>query len=693
MTARCVMVLGTSSGAGKSWIATALCRHYANQGLKVAPFKAQNMSNNARVVAGADGAVSPSEAGDGGGGHPAAGPLPRRGAAPSGLRAAAPGSPARAWTARRGAGSDSSAACKASAPCAAGERGGHILGEIGSAQYFQALAARAVPDVRMNPLLLKPEADTRSQVVLLGQVDRELSALPWRGRSERVWPQIAAALDALRAENDVVVIEGAGSPAEINLTASDVVNLRVARHADARCLLVTDIDRGGAFAHLYGTWALMAEEDRARIRGFVLDKFRGDASLLAPAPEQLQALTGVPTVAVVPMRFGHGLPEEDGVFDERRAVPSPQPSPASGRGSEQPAARNASCASSQPSPQRDEGARLASAHPAAALLPLPLAGEGRGAGLSPSPSGGRPGWGPASSIRIAIVAYPRISNLDEFQPLKNVPGVHLTWARHPAALARADWIILPGSKATAADLAWLRAQGLDAAIAAHAARGGRVLGICGGLQMLGEALIDVHGVEPVFAAGPPQGENAAPLGGSATRAAVERGGGWIAAGPPQGENAAPLGGSATRAAVERGGDFCNGPGLGLLPLVTRFELDKTVRHATQRFGTLAGAWSALSSVTVSGYEIHSGRTVQHPAMAAKGDVAREVMAGLAWQNGAGNVLGVYLHGLFEDAAVLRALFGAGAPALDAVFDGLADEIERAFAPGVLQSLVQPGNGS
>lgn len=245
-----------------------------------------------------------------------------------------------------------------------------------------------------------------------------------------------------------------------------------------------------------------------------------------------------------------------------------------------------------------------------------------------------------------------------------MPGVHLTWARHPAALARADWIILPGSKATAADLAWLRAQGLDAAIAAHAARGGRVLGICGGLQMLGEALIDVHGVEPVFAAGPPQGENAAPLEGSATRAAVER-----------------------------GGDFCNGPGLGLLPLVTRFELDKTVRHATQRFGTLAGAWSALSNVTVSGYEIHSGRTVQHPAMAAKGDVAREVMAGLAWQNGAGNVLGVYLHGLFEDAAVLRALFGAGAPALDAVFDGLADEIERAFAPGVLQSLVQPGNGS
>mgnify|MGYP000960556623 FL=1 len=177
MVAKCVMVLGTTSGAGKSWLATALCRYYARQGLKVAPFKAQNMSNNARVV---------------------------------------------------------------------------DAGEIGSAQYFQALAARAVPDVRMNPLLLKPEADTHSQVVLMGQVSEELSRMAWRGRSASVWPQIAAALDALRAENDVVVIEGAGSPAEINLHDSDIVNMRVALHCNAACLLVTDIDRGGAFAHLYG---------------------------------------------------------------------------------------------------------------------------------------------------------------------------------------------------------------------------------------------------------------------------------------------------------------------------------------------------------------------------------------------------------------------------------------------------------
>lgn len=478
MSARCVMVLGTTSGAGKSWLATALCRWYARQGLRVAPFKAQNMSNNARVVAG---------------------------------------------------------------------------GEIGAAQYFQALAARAEPDVRMNPLLLKPERDTHSQVVLLGQVDEALTRMPWRGRSERVWPVVAGALDALRAENDVVVIEGAGSPAEINLMASDIVNLRVARHAAARCLLVTDIDRGGAFAHLYGTWALLPPEDRALLHGFVLNRFRGDASLLAPGPEQLQAMTGVPTVATLPMWWGHGLPEEDGVFDDRSTA----------------------------------------------------------AGVV--------------HTTIAVVAYPRISNLDEFQPLKNIPGVRLAWARTPAALAGADWIVLPGSKHTSGDLAWLRAQGLDGAIAAHAAAGGRVLGICGGLQMLGEALVDPHGIDG------------------------------------------------------------NGPGLGLLPLVTAFEPGKTVRRGSAVFGPMKGAWSALSAVACAGYEIHHGQTAQHPAMARALAVLPD---GLGWQNAGGNVLGVYLHGMFEDAQVLHALFGAAAPTLESVFDGLADFVDAHFAPGTLTELAR-----
>jgi len=483
------MVLGTTSGAGKSWLATALCRWYADQGYKVAPFKAQNMSNNARVVAGPGG----------------------------------------------------------------------VQGEIGSAQYFQALAARAVPDVRMNPLLLKPEADTRSQVVLLGQVSDELSRLPWRGRSERVWPVIAQALDELRAENDIVVIEGAGSPAEINLHASDIVNMRVARHADADCLLVTDIDRGGAFAHLYGTWALLPEDERAHLKGFVLNKFRGDAALLAPGPEMLQQLTGVPTMAVIPMQWRHGLPEEDGVFDDRST----------------------------------------------------------GSGVV--------------HTRIAVIAYPRISNLDEFQPLKNMPGVRLQWVRSPAELQGADWIVLPGSKATAADLAWLRAQGLDQAINAHAAAGGRVLGVCGGLQMLGEALVDPHGIDG------------------------------------------------------------NAPGLGLLPLVTVFEPAKTVRRTQSVFSGLGGAWSALSGVAVQGYEIHHGQTAQHPAMAAAGDLAQAVMPdGLAWQNARGNVLGVYLHGLFEDGAVLQALFGAGVPTLEHVLDGLARGVGQWFDAGMLQAFTHAG---
>lgn len=487
MTARCVMVLGTTSGAGKSWLATALCRHYARQGLKVAAFKAQNMSNNARVVAG---------------------------------------------------------------------------GEIGSAQYFQALAARAEPDVRMNPLLLKPEADTRSQVVLLGEVSQPLSDMPWRGRSLHVWPAIAQALDELRAENDVVVIEGAGSPAEINLMDSDIVNLRVARHADARCLLVTDIDRGGAFAHLYGTWALLPEADRARIDGFVLNRFRGDASLLAPGPEQLQDLTGVPTVAVLPMWWQHGLPEEDGMYD-----------------------------------------------------------------LAPTLGGG------TVTLTVAVLAYPRISNLDEFQPLRNLPGVRLVWARSPADCAGADWIILPGSKATASDLAWMREQGLDQAVTAHAEAGRPVLGICGGLQMLGEALIDTHGIDG------------------------------------------------------------NAPGLGLLPLVTNFEPAKTVRRTEATLGDCTGShaspWSALGGLTVAGYEIHHGQTSLHPAMLAAGHSATEVLPGLAWMHPRGHILGLYLHGLFEDTRVLQALFGTGASGLDAMFDGLADFIHTHFQPGVLDRLIHP----
>jgi adenosylcobyric acid synthase len=239
-----IMIQGTSSWAGKSLLTTALCRLLARRGVQVAPFKAQNMSNNARVVEG---------------------------------------------------------------------------GEIGAAQYLQALAAGVEPDVRMNPVLIKPEGENRAQVVVNGRVDHLLSTRPWQHRQRRLWPAIAGALSSLLREFELVVIEGAGSPAEINLREFDLVNMRVAAAADAPVLLVADIDRGGAFAHLYGTWALLEEEERARIRGFVLNKFRGDPRLLSPGPALVEELTGVPVIGVVPW-LEHGLPDEDGA-----GRPAPRP--------------------------------------------------------------------------------------------------------------------------------------------------------------------------------------------------------------------------------------------------------------------------------------------------------------------------------------------------------------------------------
>ena len=230
------MIQGVSSSAGKSLLVTALARWFARRGVRVAPFKGQNMSNNARVVEG---------------------------------------------------------------------------GEIGVAQYLQARAAGIRPDVRMNPVLVKPEADTRSQVVVDGRANLALSALPWRERADRLWPPIERALRELLAEYELVLLEGAGSPAEINLLTTDLANMRSARVADAPVVLVGDIDRGGVFAHLYGTWRLLPPPDRRRIRGFVLNRFRGDPGLLPPAPAVLEEQTGVPTLGVLP-HLVHGLPDEDG---------------------------------------------------------------------------------------------------------------------------------------------------------------------------------------------------------------------------------------------------------------------------------------------------------------------------------------------------------------------------------------------
>jgi adenosylcobyric acid synthase len=238
---RPLMVLGCTSDAGKSLLVTALCAWFYREGVRVAPFKAQNMSNNARVVA--------TE---------------------------------------------------------------HGSGEIGVAQWLQARAAGVEPDVRMNPVLLKPEADTQSQVVVRGRADRALTDTPWQERHDALWTPMATAFDELAADFDLVIIEGAGSPAEINLV--DQVNNRMIEYADAAALLVSDIDRGGSFAHLFGTWSLVPDATRSRMAGFVLNKFRGDPSLLAPGPERLTDMTGMAHAGTVPM-LSHRLPREEGAIE------------------------------------------------------------------------------------------------------------------------------------------------------------------------------------------------------------------------------------------------------------------------------------------------------------------------------------------------------------------------------------------
>jgi adenosylcobyric acid synthase len=447
---RALMVQGTSSWAGKSLLVTALARLAARRGIAVAPFKAQNMSNNARVVDG---------------------------------------------------------------------------GEIGVAQYLQARAARVEPDVRMNPVLVKPEADSRSQVVVLGRPDLGLSRRAWRERPPSLWPVIERSLRALAAEYELLLIEGAGSPAEINLMSTDLANMRVARLAGARVLLVADIERGGAFAHLYGTWALLEPEDRERLCGFALNKFRGDPALLHPGPDLLHERTGVPVLGVVP-RIEHGLPDEDGA-------------------------------------------------------------------ATPARAGGRP--------TVAVIRYPTASNLDEFKALEQIADV--AWATTPAQLDGVDLVVLPGSKHVAADLGWLRARRFPAALT----RAQRVLGICGGLQMLGERVDDPAGVE----------------------------GGAV--------------------------------GLGRLALRTTLARQKATRRTTARFGELDEPWAALSGLEVSGYEIRHGETV-----AIDGPAVLEPDLGFV----AGPVLGVYLHGLFEQPAFARALLGAAPErSLDQELDRLADAVE------------------
>ncbi|MEX1023230.1 MAG: cobyric acid synthase [Dehalococcoidia bacterium] len=451
MTAPVLMVVGTASSVGKSVLVTALCRIFAQDGVQVAPFKAQNMSNNAAVTA-------------------------------DGL-------------------------------------------EIGRAQAEQAAAAGLEPEVAMNPVLLKPQGDRTSQVVLDGRPAGVLRSSEFIERKRDFWPHVERALGSLRERYDLVVVEGAGSAAEPNLQASDIVNMRVARHAGALTLLVGDIDRGGVFAHFLGTLDLLLPEDRPLVRGLVINRFRGDPSLLQPAIELVEARGGVPVLGVIPWIDRLGVADEDAVALER----------------------------------------------------LPRAGTAA------------PG-----EVEVAAIRLPRIANFDDFDPLLREPGVRVRWVESGRALGMPDLILIPGTKATVADLGWLRAEGLDEAISARVATGAHVLGICGGYQMLGERLLDRDGVE-----------------------------------------AAP-------------GTEVNG--LGLLPLTTEF----TAVKATQRVGgtmcSVPGAWSAASGLDVRGYEIHMGRTMGSisPLLDLDGRPDGAVSAD-------GRVAGTYLHGLLHNDGVRHAL--------------------------------------
>ena len=297
--------------------------------------------------------------------------------------------------------------------------------EIGRAQWIQALAAGVEPEAAMNPVLLKPGGDRRSHVVVMGKPAGEISSAEFIGGRTHLAEAAYAAYDDLASRFDVVVCEGAGSPAEINLRAGDYVNMGLARHAEMPVVVVGDIDRGGVFAAMYGTVALLDAADQRLMAGFVVNKFRGDESLLRPGLDRLEQITGRRVHGVLPWRPDVWLDSEDALdLESRRST--------------------------------DEG-----------------------------------------SLRVAVVRLPRISNFTDVDALGIEPGVDVTFVTDPRSMADADLVVLPGTRATLADLAWLRSRGLDLAILDHVDRGRPVLGICGGFQMLGRTISDPDGVEGV----------------------------------------------------------------------------------------------------------------------------------------------------------------------------------------------------
>jgi adenosylcobyric acid synthase len=456
------MILGTGSHVGKSLLTTALCRIFAQQGYRVAPFKSQNMSlNSAATIEGL---------------------------------------------------------------------------EIGRAQALQAEAAGVAASVHMNPILIKPSGESSSQVMVRGKIWGRVSAADYHQRRvEELMPAVCESYEILAAQYDVIILEGAGSPAEINLKEHDIANMRMAKMADATCLLIGDIDRGGVFASLLGTLELLEADERERVGGFAINKFRGDLNLLAPGIRMIEDRVQKPCIGVVSYFHSLKLEEEDSL----------------------------------------------------GLSATTQATWETNAPFNQSPD--RP-------LRIAVIALPSFSNFTDFDSLCAEPSVSLVFCHKQEVVAQADIVILPGTKQTVDDLLWMRERGLDSAVQ-HFAATGLIVGICGGMQMLGETIID----------------------------------------PSE---------------MEHEGSVA---GLSLLPIRTVMQVEKVTRNVIGRIVPSALFCQPVEESYLSGYEIHIGQTIyqagaKHLADVSSRDAVSESKA--ISEDGCisadSRVFGTYLHGLFDD---------------------------------------------
>ncbi len=485
-----LMIQGTSSDCGKSTLVGALCAIAARAGLRVAPFKPQNMSLNSAVTV------------DG--------------------------------------------------------------GEIGRAQAWQALAAGLVPEIDMNPVLLKPNSDIGSQVIIHGKARGNLDAREYHAYKPVAMRAVLESFERLRAKTDLVLVEGAGSPAEVNLREGDIANMGFAQAVDCPVVLAADIDRGGVFAQILGTLACLDETERARVKGVIVNKFRGDVALLKPGIDWVETKSAKPIFGVVPFVPGLWIDAEDMLPSAKAALTTRE-----------------------------------------------------------------------RRLRIVVPALPRISNHTDFDPLRAHPQVDFRYVRANEPLPASDLVVLPGSKSVQRDLSWLRENGWEPYLRRHLRYGGKVIGICGGMQMLGRELRDPLGLE-------------------------------------------------SQAACE--------PGFALLDFVTTLEPHKQLIN-------VEGMLLMDSGVPVRGYEIHMGATdgpaLARPAMRLRVGAADRAEGAMSED---GQILATYLHGLFDSpdacAALLRWAGLDDAERIDhdarrlASIDKLADAVAASIDIDALWRLIE-----